>query len=189
MIAQIGADLAEGIRRSGEWVVCRRGCTQCCIGPFAITPLDALRLREGMAGLEAAHPDRAQAVRDRAAEYVRAIEAVYPGDVRTGELWDDDGFPSWTDNLPCPALDPAAGTCDLYDARPVTCRTFGPATRTGENTVAACELCYEGATDEEIAACAVDVDAEGLEARLVEELADHGVRGTTIVAFVLGRRG
>ena len=29
------------------------------------------------------------------------------------------------DDVPCPALDPETGGCDLYAARPITCRTFG----------------------------------------------------------------
>ena len=33
-----------------------------------------------------------------------------------------------------------------------------------------CELCYEGASDEEIAACAVDPDPNGLERTLLAEL-------------------
>ncbi len=31
--------------------------------------------------------------------------------------------------VPCPALDPATGHCDLYVHRPITCRTFGPPVR------------------------------------------------------------
>ena len=59
---------------------------------------------------------------------------------------------------PCPVLDPETGACDLYDARPLTCRVFGPAVRS-EGGVGACELCYVGAGDEEIAGCAVELDA------------------------------
>ena len=43
----LDAALAESARRSGEWLVCKLGCTECCIGPFPITQLDAVRLREG----------------------------------------------------------------------------------------------------------------------------------------------
>jgi Fe-S-cluster containining protein len=89
------------------------------------------------------------------------------------------------DDLVCPALDPDTGACDVYDARPVTCRSFGPATRIGDNRLAACELCYVGATDEQIAGCAVELDTEGLEAKLVETLEAAGLKGTTIVAYAL----
>ena len=53
--------------------------------------------------------------------------------------------------------------------------------RIGDNRLAACELCYVGATDEEIAACAVEFDPEGLELKLVEALAAEGIEGNTIV--------
>ena len=55
-------------------------------------------------------------------------ERATQGDSRA----DEDG--------PCPALDPEAGTCDLYAARPITCRAFGPPVRCGEEAVGVCEL-------------------------------------------------
>jgi Fe-S-cluster containining protein len=77
-------------------------------------------------------------------------------------------FEAWLEALPeedpCPVLDPETGTCDLYAARPVTCRIFGPPVRLGGNAVGVCELCFEGATDEEIAACEVQLDIAELEA-------------------------
>ena len=41
---------------------------------------------------------------------------------------------------------------------PMTCRTFGPALRINSDSVDVCELCYDGATDEEILACQVEID-------------------------------
>jgi Fe-S-cluster containining protein len=185
LLASIADSMAEAARRSGEWLACRLGCTQCCIGAFAITQLDAMRLRQGMADLEASDPARAAAVRARSQSYVDAIAAVYPGDPGTGELFDEDNLPASMDELTCPALDPETGGCDLYAARPVTCRSFGPATKIGDDRLAACELCYAGATDEQIAGCAVEVDPEGLENQLVEALDGAGIKGTTIVAYAL----
>ncbi|HKE25934.1 MAG TPA: YkgJ family cysteine cluster protein [Bryobacteraceae bacterium] len=182
---RLASSLEEARRRSGEWLVCRLGCTQCCVGSFGITALDAQRLARGMAALEAKDPVRAAAVRRRAAEYVATIAPFYPGDTATGELWDEDRLPLSMDETPCPALDPASGACDLYDARPVTCRAFGPATRLGEETFGACELCYNGATDEQMAACALDLDPEGLEKQILEELEAGGAGGMTIVAYAL----
>ncbi len=52
--------------------------------------------------------------------------------------------------------------------------------------VGACELCFQGASDEEIAACEVEIDPDCLESALLEELErTTGARGQTIVAFVL----
>jgi hypothetical protein len=48
LIQIVDAAVAEAARRSGAWLVCRLGCTQCCIGPFPINQLDARRLRRGL---------------------------------------------------------------------------------------------------------------------------------------------
>src|SRR5206468_193273 len=144
LVQIVDAAFAEAARRSGPWLVCRAGCTQCCYGTFSITPLDVWRLQRGLAGLEAGDPDRARRVRERA-----SLAIAEP---------DDDGA--------CPALDPETGTCDLYGARPITCRAFGPAVQCGDEAVAVCELCYAGATDEEIAACEVAIDPDNLEGAL-----------------------
>ncbi len=184
-LAGIAAAMAEAARRSGDWLVCRPGCTQCCLGPFAITQLDALRLRKGLSALQAADPARAERVRTRAAAYVAAIAPNYPGDPITGELRDEDSLPPSMEDAPCPALDPDTGRCDLYEARPITCRAFGPVTRTADGSLAACELCYDGATDEQMAACVVDTDPEGLECELLAALETTGMSGMTIVAYPL----
>jgi|YelNatPaOPRAMG01_1025707.scaffolds.fasta_scaffold00955_16 Fe-S-cluster containining protein len=185
LLAQIAEAMAEAARRSGAWLACRPGCTQCCIGPFAITALDAWRLRRGLAELEMTDPDRAKRVRERAASYVEAMAPFYPGDPVSGELQDEDALPASMDSVACPALDPDTGLCDLYDARPITCRTFGPVTRVGEEDFGACELCYQGVSDEEKIRCAVEVDPEGLECALLATLAEGGAGGMTIVAYAL----
>jgi Fe-S-cluster containining protein len=164
LIQVVDAALAEAARNSGPWLVCRPGCTGCCMGPFPITQLDARRLREGLAELASRDPQRAARVRERARQAVALA------------VTDDD---------PCPALDPSTGTCDLYAARPITCRIFGPPVRYGAGAVGVCELCFQGASDEEIAACAVEVDP-GLESQLLNELEEStGVRGETSVALAL----
>jgi Fe-S-cluster containining protein len=81
----------------------------------------------------------------------------------------------------CPVLDPETGTCDLYAARPITCRAFGPPLRCGDEAVGVCELCYEGATDEEIAACEADIDPDNLEQALLARME----AGETTVAQAL----
>jgi Fe-S-cluster containining protein len=185
LLASIGDSTAEAARRSGEWLVCRPGCTQCCMAPFAITQLDAYRLREGLKALAASDPARAEAVRSRAEAYVLTASPVYPGDPASGALWDEDSLPASLDGLPCPALDLQTGTCDLYAARPITCRTFGPILHTGERVLGPCELCYTGATDQQMLECAVEVDPEGLETDILDALAAKGAIGITIVAYAL----
>jgi len=187
LLVAVSAAMAEAARRAGDWLACRPGCTQCCIGPFAITQLDALRLRKGLLALEAADPDRAARVRARAKAYVAAIAPLYPGNPATGELDDEDSLPPSMDGVACPALDTDTGLCDLYEARPITCRAFGPVTRAAGESFAACELCYHGATDEQMAWCAVDIDPEGLESGLLAALEAAGVSGMTIVAYALSQ--
>ena len=191
LVQIVDAALADATRRSGHWLVCRKGCTQCCIGAFVINQLDAARLRQGLAQLEADDPRRAARVRERARQSVARIAAGFPGDPVTGVLAEDqhseDCFLDFANDEPCPALDPESGACDLYASRPLTCRVFGPPVRSGpEGGLGVCELCFQGATPEEIAACEVQVDPDNLEPRLLQELEkSNKVRGKTIVAFCL----
>src|SRR3954468_8760637 len=89
LVQIVDAALIDAARRSGEWLVCRVGCTQCCVGVFAISQLDALRLRHGFAELERDHPGRARAVRDRARASVKRLSSAFPGNSKTGILGDD----------------------------------------------------------------------------------------------------
>jgi len=170
--------MAEAVRRSGAWVVCRPGCTPCCIGPFPITPLDAQRLRDGLRELKHRDPGRAARVEARARESAARMARDFPVDT-LGRLLDEEDT---AEDEPCPALDPDTGLCDLYASRPITCRTFGPAVHFGSGAAGVCELCYHGATDEQIAQCRVEIDPGGIEAQLVSGMPDSG---PTIVAFAL----
>lgn len=190
LVQIIDSALADSARRSGDWLVCKLGCTQCCVGVFAINQLDALRLRQGLTTLEASDPERAAQVRQRARESIARIASGFPGDPATGILRDDEAaqarFEDFANDEPCPALDPQTGACDLYAARPMTCRVFGPPVRS-EDGLGVCELCFHGASDEEIAACEMEVDPDELEPALLEELEQAtGLRGQTVVAFALG---
>jgi Fe-S-cluster containining protein len=178
LVQIVDAAMDQAVSKSDGWLACKPGCTACCIGPFPITALDALRLRQGLRTLQSRQPDRAARVRERALESVARMTAEFPGDTAARVL-DEDGA---AEDEPCPALDPGTGLCELYDARPITCRTFGPAVRWGSEALGTCELCYVGATDEQIAECQVEIDPGGLEERLLDEL---GERGQSVVAFAL----
>lgn len=147
LLARVATTMADAVNRCGAWIACKPGCTGCCLGPFAISAMDAARLRRGMAQLQTADPVRAEAVRARAKAYLQHM----------GDIVDVDSLPEEMDEVPCPALDLSTGLCDLYESRPLTCRTFGPATRIGNGPVGACELCFQGASDDEIERCAVDI--------------------------------
>jgi Fe-S-cluster containining protein len=97
-------------------------------------------------------------------------------------------FEDFANDEPCPVLDPATGLCDLYAARPMTCRVFGPPLRT-EGGLGVCELCFVGAEAEEIEAAEVHLESDELEAELMAEAERaRGVAGSTIIAWALGRR-
>jgi Fe-S-cluster containining protein len=181
---------SESARKSGDWLVCHPGCSQCCYGPFPINALDAHRLLQGLETLTSTDPERAAQLRHRARAAVEKLSPDFPGHVPTGILFETEEaeaqFADFANDEPCPALDPATGTCDLYASRPMTCRTFGPPMRCGSEAVAVCELCYHGASDDQIAACEVTVDLDSIELPLVAELErERGFTGNTIVAFCL----
>jgi Fe-S-cluster containining protein len=189
LIQIVNAAMAEAVRRAGPWLACRLGCSQCCVGPFPIFQLDARRLRRGLSDLEASDPERASRVRTRAREYVARVSPDFPGDPATGILDESEEgekrFETFADDEPCPALDPETGGCDLYSARPLTCRTFGPPMRADADLIV-CELCFDGATDAEVESCAVDSDPDQLAVALDDEVEKiNGATGRTIVAFCL----
>jgi Fe-S-cluster containining protein len=189
LVQIVDAALAGAAERAGQWLACRKGCTPCCTGAFAIGALDALRLADGMDELRAHDPARAEAVIARSRAWIAAHGGEFPGDLATGRLGESgverQRFEDFANEAICPALDPATGACDLYDWRPMTCRVFGPPVRTagddGAEGLGHCELCFQGASPEEVAACEVVVPHE-LEARITEEL---GPRGETVVACAL----
>lgn len=186
LIQIVDSALAEVTRRSGAWLRCALGCTQCCIGAFPISALDNQRLQRGLAKLEINDPDRAVRVRQRARESVARLADTFPGDCATGLLDEtpegETLFDGFANDEACPALDPATGGCDLYAWRPMTCRLFGPPLRSQSDAVGICELCFVGASDHEINACAVDVDLT-----LEDEILGMLEPGSTIVAFSLAR--
>lgn len=182
------AALAEAARQAGAWLVCRPGCTQCCIGAFSINRLDAVRLRKGLDELAVADPKRALRVKERAREYIRRVQNDFPGDANTGILREgreaEALFADFANDEPCPALDPETGSCDLYSARPMTCRVFGPPVRNEGGALGTCELCFHGATDEQIAQCEMQIDHD-LEQEILREM--ENPQQNTIVAFALFR--
>jgi len=192
LVQIVDAALAEAARRAGKWLVCRLGCTQCCIGAFAISELDALRLGAGMDALRGAEPALAAEIERRARAWIAEHGADFPGDRETGLLGGSEAererFEEFADEAACPALDPATGRCDVYEWRPMTCRVFGPPIRMdprmGEGlALGHCELCFAGASKAEVAACEMPLPHE-LEAGLLDEI---GAKGETVVAFALLR--
>ena len=119
------------------------------------------------------------------------LAAEFPGNPKTGILDASEEsmelFEDFANDEPCPALNPVTGNCDLYESRPMTCRVFGPPVRS-EDGLGVCELNFQGASDEEIAACEMKPDPDDLESRLLKDFEKKsGRKGNTIIAFALGR--
>ena len=190
LVQIVDAALADATRRSGTWLVCKPGCHQCCVGVFAISQLDAERLRKGLAQLLTDDPARAERVRSRVSGSLIRLQNEYPGDVVSGVLAEDDAsqerFEEWGNDEVCPVLDPINGTCDLYGSRPMTCRTFGPPVRTNEGGFGVCELCFVDASPETVLDAEMNTDFLVLEEDLNRELEESTKRaGKTIVTFAL----
>jgi Fe-S-cluster containining protein len=190
LVQIVDAALAEAARRAGDWLACRLGCTQCCYGAFAINALDAVRLQAGMEALRSTAPRLAEELARRSQVWIETYGSDYPGDLATGVLggseFDRERFEEFANEAPCPALDPATGRCDLYEWRPMTCRVFGPPVRMDNGigdgeALGHCELCFNGAAEDDVKACEMTVPHE-LEAEVLDELEDSR---ETVVAFAL----
>jgi len=191
-----GLDLAfsRAAASAGPWLLCAPGCSDCCHGPFPITPLDVLRLRQGMDRARDATPARAARIVERARSACARLADGYPGNPLSGALEGTqaelDRFFQPHAGLACPVLDPATGRCELYAFRPVACRTYGPPLKFGDQTAPHCGLCFNGAPRDAVEASRIEPDREGLEQAL---LARSGVREgrewATLIAFAVAQDG
>ena len=194
LIQIVDAALADAYQRGGHNLVCHSGCSQCCIGVFPIAHEDAARLREGLASLEQTDSAKSRRIKERVKASLTRLDPWFPGDLTTGILNEDHEaailFEEFANDEPCPVLDPDHGTCDLYESRPILCRTFGPPMRSegdnGEVNLATCELCFIHATTEEIAACELDPTIPAQEEASNEAFnTAHNLHGQTLIAYAL----
>jgi Fe-S-cluster containining protein len=127
LLGELDAWFARGVTDAGPAVVlCSRGCSACCNGPFDISPADAELVATAFTKLDLATQ---AAVRSRAIAQVGRYAEVAPG---WGAPWNveaigDDTFDQVSDALadePCPALN-EDGICLIYESRPATCRMTG----------------------------------------------------------------
>ena len=170
----------------GSWLACRPGCTPCCHGVFRISALDAQRLRMALSAMQEGDPVRAAAIQARAVALSETLAPFFPGDPRTGIL-DADGYEGWESfaelpeaDAPCAALDPSSGRCELYAARPLTCRIFGPPVQ-NVGGIGICELCYVGADEADILNGEMHLAHGALEEELDRELPPE----ETVIAWAL----
>ena len=191
LLQTLERDFREVAERAGEWLACRPGCSECCHGPFPITRLDVERLRRGLAQLSERKPLRAEAVVARARMTRERLSDGFPGDEAKGRLDGDeralDEYFKWHDSLACPVLDPVSGCCELYDARPVSCRNYGPPQRFDDVDSAACRLCFGGADEKTVESCRLLPDPDGLEQAILAGMGvAPGEEWETLIAFAVG---
>ncbi len=188
LLTLVDAALDRAREAAGPHLVCQSGCTPCCFGPFAITQLDAWRLREGLRALAETEPGRAAAVRLRAAAAV-ARQAPAFGAGRAGVFAteaEEERFYETFASDPCPALDPNSGACTVYAWRPVACRTYGPPVRIGGDDLPPCPLCFKGAAREEVEAARQTIDVGQVEDPLTDRVERAtGRLGMTTIAFAI----
>ena len=182
--------MTEAAHRAGALFGCGPGNTRCCRGPFKINLLDARRLWRGMTALASRDPARAKAVRRRASRVVRRFMKNFPGNPQTGMLGGDEEaerrFCGRHGALMCPALDGATGRCDVYEWRPLACRSMGPPVRLGGVDRAPCPYCFGPASADDVERCRAVPDPEGRENVLLAELeAREGRSGETLIPFAL----
>jgi Fe-S-cluster containining protein len=194
LVQIVDTAVADAYRRGGPHLVCKPRCSQCCIGVFPIAHEDAARLREGLLALEKTDPAKAKRIRTRVKASLTRLDPWFPGDLTTGILNEDHEaailFEEFANDEPCPVLDLDHGTCDLYESRPILCRTFGPPMRSegdnGEVNLATCELCFIHATTEEIASYELDPTIPAREEASNEAFnAAHNLHGETLIAYAL----
>ena len=188
MIAIIDAVTGQAVSASGHHLACQPGCSPCCFGPFAITQLDAWRLKEGLRELGKWKSAKVAAMRQRAGEAVSEQALRFPPD-RVGiflDETDESGFYSSFSEAPCPALDPDTGSCLLYAWRPIVCRTHGPPLSLSGQTYPPCPLCFRGATTAELEKACVELDVDASEKALTGAAERQtGRHGMTTVAFAI----
>jgi Fe-S-cluster containining protein len=179
LVHAVDAAMAEAVRLAGPLFRCGPGRTDCCRGPFPVNLLDVRRLQRGLVVLGGEDAER--------------LSASFPGDAATGLLGGDEPaeerFCAAHAAEPCPALDPQTGRCDLYEWRPLACRTMGPPVRIGGTDLPSCPFCFAAAPPGEVERCRATLDPEGREDALLEELEQRlHLRGETLIVFVLTGR-
>ena len=133
---------------------CGRGCSLCCYGLFEIGSGDVPILAEGLASL---HPSRRKRIVRKAQEIIES--SAHPN-LRECSPAEKKAFYKRTASVACPALSDQ-GECQIYEARPLVCRTFGLPLRDGDQYLSdVCELNFTAATDDEKKAASWDLQNE-----------------------------
>ena len=99
----------------GQWLSCHRGCTECCRTQRTAWPVEL--------------------------DYIRKYLAQVPPELLK-RLRARRQTPEIRDGAQCIFL-AEDGACDVYEVRPVICRTHGPVVRVDEGDLAWCDLNFD----------------------------------------------
>ncbi|GET44401.1 YkgJ family cysteine cluster protein [Microseira wollei] len=98
----------QEIRATRDWWPCRRGCDRCCrhlAHPPELSPEEWVRVDEAVAALPAT-------IRTEVEQKIDALLRQI-AENNVGK------------HVVCPYLDQVEGSCRIYEARPIACRTYG----------------------------------------------------------------
>jgi Fe-S-cluster containining protein len=134
------AHFASVLEAQPQNLQCGAGCSLCCYGLFEIGSGDVPVIAEG---LQALHPARRKKIIRRA---VAIMEASQHPNLRECAPEEKEAFFERTESTACPNLG-ENGLCEMYEHRPLVCRTFGLPLREGRKYVGdICELNFTEAT-------------------------------------------
>ena len=119
------AEAVTAVENEGGRISCRLGCAACCYQLVPVTEMEAQFLTKAVDTLP---PDQRHAVRARATEAVRTLEAAgllaEVGRIDTLSQTDVDSMAIryFRIQVPCPFLD--GTSCLIYEQRPLACREY-----------------------------------------------------------------
>jgi Fe-S-cluster containining protein len=138
---KVDAFFARVADRHGEAMQCTTGCSDCCHVRLTITGVEAMAIRDHVAGWSI--------------ERRRDLAATGPSDRRSAIAGRGDGAAGTARDLPredlpreigrCAALDPA-GRCRIYEARPLVCRSHGVPVRLRQGALPVVQACHRNFT-------------------------------------------
>lgn len=117
-------------------MACATGCSDCCHVRLTITRVEAARIRDLVAGWPA----------ERRRSLVQAADIAASDSADSADSGDSGGLAaSGASGDPgtarCAALDPA-GRCQIYEARPLVCRSHGVPIRLSRGSLPVIESCH-----------------------------------------------
>jgi Fe-S-cluster containining protein len=190
VLGELDAWFTRGVAEAGpDVVLCRRGCSACCNGPFDISPADAELVAAAVSRLP---PETRSLVQLRAADQIdqyREIHAGWSSPWDPGKIGDRafDRLCNRLAKLPCPALG-SDGACLIYADRPATCRIIGlpMATAQGETLENNCPIRLTSSRYAEMPPVTFDMAAfeDRAEDRDIEAM-ERGWRRTTVAGAVM----